>query len=374
LLSEDNQLLHQTPIQFTGRGVFGAWRGDTRPKSFTRLRFDPVVIKKDRLTVVNRAYLMKMLPEFYQTHLQSQLKPAQYLDLQQIVFLLQLQKQVCIEKLASLLPALITFNSRRRSIQRFLTLPELDIQTLWFPIITSLLNCQFDKIKNLKVAIDRTQWRQNNVLMVSLIWHQRALPLYWQLLPTIGCSDQDEKKEVIEAILPLLKGYKVVVLGDREFGTVGFANWLQEQGLDFALRLKKAEYIQQDGQCYQPLKSLGLAPGVSLFFRQVKVTKQKGFGQFNVACKWKRQYRELVAEEGWFILTNKDSLNTAIAAYQQRFGIEEMFKDCKSGGYNLEDSRQYGSVSVGGQNWRCRKPYYSVGLRVLIENSLNCMT
>ncbi len=174
---------------------------------------------------------MKMLPEFYQTHLQSQLKPAQYLDLQQIVFLLQLQKQVCIEKLASLLPALITFDSRRRSIQRFLALPELDIQALWFPIVTSLLNCHFNKMKNLKVAIDRTQWRQNNVLMVSVIWQKRALPLYWQLLPTVGCSDQDEKKEVIEAILPLLKGYKVVVLGDREFGTVGFANWLQKKGL-----------------------------------------------------------------------------------------------------------------------------------------------
>ncbi len=86
-------------------------------------------------------------------------------------------------------------------------------------------------MKNLKVAIDRTQWRQNNVLMVSVIWQKRALPLYWQLLPTVGCSDQDEKKEVIEAILPLLKGYKVVVLGDREFGTVGFANWLQKKGL-----------------------------------------------------------------------------------------------------------------------------------------------
>ena len=93
-----------------------------------------------------------------------------------------------------------------------------------------------------------------------------ALPLYWQLLPTVGCSDQDEKKEVIEAILPLLKGYKVVVLGDREFGTVGFANWLQTKGLDFALRLKKAEYIQQDGQPYQPLNSLLSSTEVSRCF------------------------------------------------------------------------------------------------------------
>ena len=67
-----------------------------------------------------------------------------------------------------------------------------------------------------------------------------------------------------------------MVLGDREFGTVGFANWLGEQSLSFALRLKKDEYIQQDGQLYQRLDSFGLVPGVSLYFRQVKVTGAEG--------------------------------------------------------------------------------------------------
>jgi len=38
--------------------------------------------------------------------------------------------------------------------------------------------------------------------------------------------------------------------------------------------------------------------------------------------------------EGWFILTNFD-LPTAIKAYRKRFDIEEMFRDFKSGGYNL---------------------------------------
>ncbi len=31
-------------------------------------------------------------------------------------------------------------------------------------------------------------------------------------------------------------------------------------------------------------------------------------------------------------------LPKAISAYKQRMGIEEMFRDCKSGGYNLEGS------------------------------------
>lgn len=41
-------------------------------------------------------------------------------------------------------------------------------------------------------------------------------------------------------------------------------------------------------------------------------------------------------KEGWFLLTNLGSLSSALVAYQQRMGIEEMFRDYKSGGDNLE--------------------------------------
>ena len=39
---------------------------------------------------------------------------------------------------------------------------------------------------------------------------------------------------------------------------------------------------------------------------------------------------------GWFLLTNFKNVQTATAAYEQRTGIESMFKDYKNGGYNLE--------------------------------------
>jgi hypothetical protein len=41
-------------------------------------------------------------------------------------------------------------------------------------------------------------------------------------------------------------------------------------------------------------------------------------------------------KEAWFILTDLGSLPVAISAYKKRMGIEEMFRDCKTGGYNLE--------------------------------------
>ena len=46
----------------------------------------------------------------------------------------------------------------------------------------------------------------------------------------------------------------------------------------------------------------------------------------------------LKVKEAWFILTDLGSLPVATSAYKQRMGIEEMFRDCKTGGYNLEGS------------------------------------
>ena len=75
------------------------------------------------------------------------------------------------------------------------------------------------------------------------------------------------------------------------------------------------------------LRALGLRPGVALYFQGVKVTKTKGFSGANVVCKWKRKYRGLTVEEAWLILTNLNSLEESLNAYQPRFGIEEIFRD-----------------------------------------------
>lgn len=71
------------------------------------------------------------------------------------------------------------------------------------------------------------------------------------------------------------------------------------------------------------------------------MTKTKNVG-FNIACLWQRKYRGWTPEEGWFVLTNMESLEAAIRAYCKRFGIEEMFKDFKTGGYNLEGTNVSG--------------------------------
>jgi hypothetical protein len=132
------------------------------------------------------------------------------------------------------------------------------------------------------------------------------------------------------------------VLGDREFCSVKLANWLNDKGFSLCLRLRKNEFIQKETDIWIELKDLGLVPGISIFLPGIKVTKIKGFGYFNLASKWKRKTQGIAPKEGWFILTNLPQLNQAINAYKMRFDIEEMFRDFKTGGYNLEDTNVTG--------------------------------
>ncbi|RCJ39571.1 transposase [Nostoc minutum NIES-26] len=130
-----------------------------------------------------------------------------------------------------------------------------------------------------------------------------------------------------------------MIIGDREFHSVELAHWLHKQNLSFVFRQKKDTTFRQKGQKFQPLSSIEIYPGIRQFYPNVKFTQKRGFGRFNLGVYWKRKYRGKQEKETWYLLTNLPDLNTALKIYGQRFGIEAMFKDCKTGGYNLEASQ-----------------------------------
>lgn len=159
----------------------------------------------------------------------------------------------------------IKFESRRKRIQRFLSLTNLKIEKIWFPIIEELLKNYFRSDKIIYLAIDRTNWCRINLFMVSIIWDKRAFPVYFKLLPKLGSSNITEQKEIIEKIIPLFINYKICVLGDREFCSVKLAKYLQELGVYFCLRLKKNEFVEYQKHVWLELNDLGLEQASILF-------------------------------------------------------------------------------------------------------------
>ncbi|WPF87251.1 IS4 family transposase [Cyanobacterium aponinum AL20118] len=285
---------------------------------------------------------MFQLPNIYQQHLKNQFNLPQYLTLYLLLNLLQNLKTIRLEEIARRFPYPIKLRSRVKKLQRFLSLKQWNINQVWFPIIKQWILQQWHRKTIIYLVIDRTQWGVINLLMVSLIYHHRAIPIYFQLLNKKGSSNFQEQKEVLAPSLNLLKDYKIVVLGDREFCSVDLAKWLLYQGkVYFALRLKKNEYIQIS-EIWTQLNELYLCPGMSCYYQGVKVTKSKGFTGASLVGKWRRKYRHKSSKEPWFLLTNLKSLPETISAYKKRMGIEEMFRDFKLGGYNLESTKVEG--------------------------------
>jgi hypothetical protein len=177
-----------------------------------------------------------------------------------LVWLLQFHKQVRVERLAACLPLPILYESRRRHVQRFLALPQLSIPLLWFPLIKCILLTQIQPGTQVIIPLDRTQWKQNNLFVVSVIWDKRAWPIYWQFLSHTGSSNLAQQQALLRPVLRLLKGYELVVVGDREFRSVELAYWLKQKKVYFALRqifwsVKKSIW---EGEVYLALPPLAI--------------------------------------------------------------------------------------------------------------------
>ena len=71
---------------------------------------------------------------------------------------------------------------------------------------------------------------------------------------------------------------------------------------------------------------------------QVLVTEEKRKERFNVVVYWKRKYNNKQLPNSWYLLTNLKNKEEVIKIFASRGGLEAMFRDCKSGGYNLEGS------------------------------------
>ena len=137
-----------------------------------------------------------MILRFYQSHLQKYLTPSQFLVTTILLSLMQSEKQVRLERLSRVFPCLITAESRRRKLQRFLDLPHLTIELIWFPLITYWLTTYCRVGTRLSIAIDRSQWGCINLFMVSLIWSEEQFHYTGHCCPNWAAATSSHKRQI----------------------------------------------------------------------------------------------------------------------------------------------------------------------------------
>ena len=144
---------------------------------------------------------MLQLPELYSKHLQKQFDYPQYLILVILINLFQNLQTVKLEELARRFPYPIQLRSRIKKIPRFLSLKQFNIKSLWFPILLSWVKEEWNQGEAMYLVIDTSQWRAINLLMVSIVDDQRAIPVYFTLLPKKGNSNLAQQQEVLSPSL-----------------------------------------------------------------------------------------------------------------------------------------------------------------------------
>ncbi len=219
-----------------------------------------------------------------------------------------------------------TRDSLKKRVQRFLKNASVTVDDYYQPLAKRLLQRLVAGGTRVHLTLDRTEWGDFNILYVCVGWRRRALPLLWRMLGP-GASSFAEQKEMLEVVASWVPPRaRVLLLGDREFGTGVLAQWALQQGWGVCLRLRAHEYVRRAGALAFEMLPLVL-PGERRFWPHLAFTQKHAVEGLNLAMYWAP-----TAAEPWYLITTAPTCKQACACYATRFRIEEMFKDFKNNG------------------------------------------
>ena len=177
------------------------------------------------------------------------------------------------------------------------------------------------------IALDWTDRGDYMLLKASLIFRKRSIPIAWRFVwkEHYDKSQNDEEEQLVEQLIRAVGKRPWVLLADRGFGRADFFRWLDERGVSFVIRVSGTAWIEH--QWFTGLiDHLPRRAGRGWMYKAVWYRKRSPV-RVNLACHHKEP-----APAPWYLVTNLDvSARKAANLYAKRMGIEEGFRDCKSG-------------------------------------------
>lgn len=144
----------------------------------------------------------------------------------------------------------------------------LNAEVIYLPFVQYLLTALAHQ--SLLLVMDGSQvGRGRTVLMISVGYKKRALPLAWLVYKgKKGHTTAQRHIEALEKVLPLIPAQAAVtLLGDAEYDTRAMLRWLAEHTVwNYVLRTAP-QISAQDGKTSQAIGAYPLAKGY-LFARQ----------------------------------------------------------------------------------------------------------
>jgi hypothetical protein len=261
---------------------------------------------------------------------------------QTLVWLLQLVLEygsVCLYRLAAHVPSSVQIDSTRQRFLRFFQNVTLDRVTL-ARLLARCLGLANDKV-GWHVQIDRTNWdfgrTTHNLLVLSVLRHEAAIPLFCIHLDKDGNSNTQERIDLLTQFREAFPAQKIAALtGDREFVGARWIDWLNDRKIPFALRHRENMHAVRPGASPFTLKHLArdLKPGETLNLKGGWRIGRKAGGMTSTVFLAIRR----LDDGSLLIVASSHSAKRALAAYKLRWKIESLFGLLKTKGFNLEDT------------------------------------
>jgi len=245
-------------------------------------------------------------------------------------------RSVSLSKIAGKVISTAKNVSTVRRLSRFLASSAVDVRSWYRATAKAWLEIQAQHVGEILLIVDGTKiWFGYQLLMVSLAYRHRAVPIAWSWVRHVRGHSSAAKQIVllkyVRSLIP--QNTPVFLVGDSEFGSIAVLQQLKQWHWFFALRQKGNTGLWLDEQSgWQRLDSLVQKAGQSAWCPNGYLT-QSEIHSVSVLIHWQKGEKE-----PWCLATNLPDASLTLRYYRKRMWIEEMFADFKKHGFDLEST------------------------------------
>lgn len=255
-----------------------------------------------------------------------------------VVGILQ-SESIALSKIATYIPGETQAESRVTMIRRWLKNFHVDVWSFYKPVLEHALEDWTSGSANLildGVMVGGDRWQ---ILRLSLEHGHRAIPIGWVVVPGTGIPSVEKLEKMLsraaEFLRPRVK--EVRFLADRGFRDCDWAQLCQKLGWHYDIRTANNTLVTlKDGRCCS-IAELGVEKGQRGYFQEVLFTQEAKLCA-NLSVTW-TEGDENHSPELLAVVSDQIACRARLREYGIRMVTEESFRDDKSGGFDMADTR-----------------------------------
>ena len=225
--------------------------------------------------------------------------------------------------------------SKEKQYKRWLMSSHTSYQTHYLPYVKRLLAI-LGAQGSLVISIDgSTAGRGCMVLMMSVIYQNRAIPVVWSVVRAKkGHLPETMHRQLLARLADIVPpDCRITIVGDGEYDGLDWQADIVACQWNYVLRTGKAKLAGQEQTDLLALHWLSPPAGQDTFTLTNAYFTHQGYGPVNITVWHQSNYQEAI-----YLLSNLDYAPLVTQLYKKRFKIETLFSDQKSRGFNLHRS------------------------------------